>query len=106
MINSAYPDETANRVSGKTFNHRMVNSADPDETGRSEPFHLDLRCLQRYMYLSAGIKELRKRFVCRDKRVKEMMNCCRRCCKYLKCSTINVRILSTRKKYVQSESIC
>ena len=36
----------------------MVNSADPDETAHYKPSHLDLHCLQSYLYWSAGIKGL------------------------------------------------
>ena len=42
----------------KKINQRMANSVDPDETARYESSHLDLHCLQRYLYWSAGIKEL------------------------------------------------
>ena len=35
----------------------MINSVDPDETARYEPSHLDLHCLQRYLYWSAGLRE-------------------------------------------------
>ena len=34
----------------------MANSVDPDETARNEPSHLDLYCLQRYLYWSVGMK--------------------------------------------------
>ena len=36
----------------------MANSVDPDETARYEPSHLDLRCLQRYLYWSVGMNGL------------------------------------------------
>ena len=39
-------------------NKRMADSADPDETTRYEPSHLDLHCLQRYLYWSAALKGL------------------------------------------------
>ena len=39
-------------------NNRMANSVDPDEMAHYEPSHLDLHCLQRYMYWSAGIRGL------------------------------------------------
>ena len=39
-------------------NNRMANRADPDETARNEPSHLDLHRLQRYIYWSAGMKML------------------------------------------------
>ena len=37
----------------------MANSVDPDETARYEPSHQDLHCLQRYLYWSSGMKELK-----------------------------------------------
>ena len=37
----------------------MANSGDPDETARYEPSHLDLHCLQRYLYWSARMKRLK-----------------------------------------------
>ena len=36
----------------------MAISADPDETAHYEPSHLDLHCLNRYLYWSVGIKGL------------------------------------------------
>ena len=36
----------------------MANSVDPDEMAHYEPSHLDLQCLQWYMFCSAGLKEL------------------------------------------------
>ena len=36
----------------------MANNVDPDETTRYEPSHLDLHCLQNYLYRSTGIKGL------------------------------------------------
>ena len=33
----------------------MANSIDPDETAHDEPSHLDLYCLRRYLYWSAGM---------------------------------------------------
>ena len=45
------------------INHRIANSVDPDETARYEPSHLDLHCLQRYLYWSAGLKGLNERAV-------------------------------------------
>ena len=39
----------------------MPNSVDPDETAHYEPSHLDLHCLQSYLYWSAGMKGLRKK---------------------------------------------
>ena len=41
------------------INNRMVNSVDPDEMAPYEPSHLDLHCLQRYLYWSAGMEGLR-----------------------------------------------
>ena len=35
---------------------RIANSADPDETARYEPSHLDLRCLQKVIFRSAWLK--------------------------------------------------
>ena len=34
----------------------MANSVDPDETAHYEPSDLELHCLQRYLYWSAGMK--------------------------------------------------
>ena len=34
----------------------MANSVDPDETAHYEPSHLDLHCLHRYLFWSAGLK--------------------------------------------------
>ena len=36
----------------------MANSVDPDETTHYDSSHLDLHCLQRYLYWSAGMEEL------------------------------------------------
>ena len=36
----------------------MANSVDPDDTARCEPSHLDIRCLQIYLFWFAGIKGL------------------------------------------------
>ena len=44
------------------FNNRMANSVDPDETACYEQSHLDLHCLQRYLYWSVGTKEFRHIF--------------------------------------------
>ena len=38
--------------------NRMANSEDPDGTARYEPSHLDLHCLHRYLFWSAGLKVL------------------------------------------------
>ena len=37
----------------------MANSVYPDEMAHHEPSHLDLHCLQRYLFWSAGMKGLR-----------------------------------------------
>ena len=37
---------------------RMANSVVPDETTRYELSHLDLHCLQRYLFRSVGLKGL------------------------------------------------
>ena len=37
--------------------NRMANIVDPDEMAHYEPSHLDLHCLQRYMFWSAVLKE-------------------------------------------------
>ena len=46
----------------KRFNtkikYRIANSVDPDETARYEPSHLDLHCLHRHLFWSAGLKGL------------------------------------------------
>ena len=39
----------------KTKN-RMTNSVDPDEMAHYEPSHLDLHCLQRFLFCSARLK--------------------------------------------------
>ena len=41
------------------ISNRMANSVDSDELAHYEPSQLDLNCLQRYHYWSAGLKELR-----------------------------------------------
>ena len=43
------------RFQSKTKN-RMANSVDPDETTHYEMSHLDLHCLQRCLFWSAGMK--------------------------------------------------
>ena len=47
------------------INNRMANNVDPDETARYELSHLDLHCLQRYLYWSV---------LCRNERVNDL--CC------------------------------
>ena len=37
----------------------MTNSLDPDEMAHYEPSHLDLHCLQRYLFWSVGLKVVR-----------------------------------------------
>ena len=34
----------------------MADSVDPDETAHYKPSHLDLHCLHRYLFRSAGVK--------------------------------------------------
>ena len=46
----------SNRGFNKKSKIRMANSVDPDETARYEPSHLDLHCLHRYQFRSAGKK--------------------------------------------------
>ena len=36
------------------ISNRIANSADPDEKAQYEPSHLDLHCLQRYLYFMQG----------------------------------------------------
>ena len=43
----------------KKKKRKIPNSVDPDETARHEPSHLDLHCLQMYLFLSIGLKELK-----------------------------------------------
>ena len=43
--------------------NRMANRIDPDETVHY-PSHLDLYCLQRYMFWSVGLKEITYFFCC------------------------------------------
>ena len=38
----------------------MANSVDPDEMAHYEPSHLDLHCLQKYLYWSIVMKEQKK----------------------------------------------
>ena len=38
---------------------RMANSVDHDEMAHYEPSHLDLHCLQRYLFEFAGMKGLK-----------------------------------------------
>ena len=35
---------------------RMANSVDPSKMPRDEPSHVDLRCLQMYLFWSVGLK--------------------------------------------------
>ena len=44
----------------RDVSNRKANSVDPDETAHYEPSHLDLHCLKRFVYLSAGMRELNK----------------------------------------------
>ena len=37
---------------------KMANSVDPNETARDEPSDLNLHCLHRYLFLSAGLKAI------------------------------------------------
>ena len=39
--------------------NKMVNSVDPDETARYEPSHLELHCLQNYLFWSAEFQVLK-----------------------------------------------
>ena len=43
------------RIQAKVKN-RMANSVAPDEMFHSEPSHLDLQCLRRYLFRSARLK--------------------------------------------------
>ena len=36
----------------------MANCVDPDEMAHNEPSHLDLHCLHKYLFWSAGLKGL------------------------------------------------
>ena len=38
---------------------KMASSVDPDEMAHYVPSHLDLHCLRRYLYRSAGLKGLK-----------------------------------------------
>ena len=38
--------------------NRLTYSVEPDETAHYEQAHLDLHCLRRYLFLSAGLKGL------------------------------------------------
>ena len=70
MANSVDPDRdssctslnldtfiVANRDLSQKSN-RIANKVDPDERARYKPSHLDLYCLQRYLYWSVGMKGL------------------------------------------------
>ena len=48
----------ANRVFQSKIKNIMANSVDPDETAYDEMSHLDLHCLHRYLFWSAGLKGL------------------------------------------------
>ena len=45
---------SANR--GSSLKSKTANSVDTDDMARSEPSHLDLHRLHKYMFRSAGIK--------------------------------------------------
>ena len=48
---------TASRRGIKSkIKNRKANRVDPDEMARYEPSHLDLHCLHRYLFWSAGLK--------------------------------------------------
>ena len=47
-------------ISVKNHN-RKANSVDPHEMAYYELSHLDLHCLQRYLYLSVGTKGLKEK---------------------------------------------
>ena len=49
--------------------NRMANSVDSDETARYEPSHLEVHCLHRYLYQSAGLKRLRTSPVIKDETI-------------------------------------
>ena len=38
----------------------MSNSVDPDETAHFEPFHLDLRCVQKPIIIACGSERVSK----------------------------------------------
>ena len=40
--------------------NKMANSVDPDETACYKPSHLNLHCLQKYLFYSTGLKGLIK----------------------------------------------
>ena len=48
----------ANRDIIKKINYRTANSVDSDEMAHYEPSRLDLHCLQKYLFWSAGLKGL------------------------------------------------
>ena len=41
------------------INNSIANNEDPNETAHHELSHLDLHCLQRYLYWYIGMKRLR-----------------------------------------------
>ena len=42
--------ESAKQEFQSKINNRIANSVDPDEMAHYEPSHLDLHCLQKYLY--------------------------------------------------------
>ena len=54
-------DFSISEFGNRGFSQKSITqwqTVDPDETGRHEPFHLNLYSLQRYLYWSVGIKVL------------------------------------------------
>ena len=47
-----------NRAVSQKIKYRMTKSVDPDETARYEPSHLNLHCLQGYLFWSTMLKGL------------------------------------------------
>ena len=50
-------DENTGSIQDKI--KQNINGVDPDETARHEPSHLDLHCLHRCLFWSAGLKGLK-----------------------------------------------
>ena len=46
------------KTNKKKKKNGMANSVVPDKTATYEPYHLDLHCLDRYLFQSVGLKEI------------------------------------------------
>ena len=57
---SAFGTSIATKKVTICVKNRMINSVNPDETAHDEPSHLDLHSLQKYLFWSTGLKEIRR----------------------------------------------